>query len=234
MPFSKQALTFFRGLARHNEKSWFEAHREEYESEVRAPMRELIEDLDTRFAQFAPEIGGDPKRSMFRINRDIRFSKDKSPYKTHAACWFHHLNAAHAVGAEADAGSAGYYFHLQPGGKSGLGAGIWRPPRPQLNKLRAAIADDPKGFDPIARSIPPRFDGLDDEAVLKRMPRGYDEDHPAAKWLRYQSFTSGRSMTDAEVTSDSLANLLATEYKALLPLVRWLNGALGFKPASRR
>ena len=234
MPFSKRALGFFRQLARNNEKAWFEAHREEYESEVRAPMRELIEDLDTRFAQFAPEIGGDPKRSMFRINRDIRFSKDKSPYKTHAACWFHHLNAAHAVGAEADAGSAGYYFHLQPGGKSGLGAGIWRPPRPQLNKLRAAIADDPATFDKIARSIPPRFDGLDDEAVLKRMPRGYDEDHPAAKWLRYQSFTSGRSMTDAEVTSDSLANLLAAEYKALLPLVRWLNGALGFKSASRR
>jgi uncharacterized protein (TIGR02453 family) len=233
MPFSKRALGFFRQLARNNEKAWFEAHREEYENEVRAPMRELIEDLDTRFAQFAPEIGGDPKRSMFRINRDIRFSKDKSPYKTHAACWFHHLNAAHAVGAEADAGSAGYYFHLQPG-KSGLGAGIWRPPRPQLNKLRAAIADDPKGFDAITRSIPRRFDGLDDEAVLKRMPRGYAEGHPAAKWLRYQSFTSGRSMTDAEVTSDSLANLLATEYKALLPLVRWLNGALGFKPAARR
>ena len=80
MPFSKRALTFFRGLARRNEKPWFEAHREEYESEVRQPMRELIEDLDTRFAEFAPEIGGNPKKSMFRINRDIRFSKDKSPY----------------------------------------------------------------------------------------------------------------------------------------------------------
>jgi uncharacterized protein (TIGR02453 family) len=103
MPFSKRALGFFRGLARHNEKAWFEAHRDEYEAEVRQPMRDLIEDLDTRFAQFAPEIGGDPKRSMFRINRDIRFSKDKSPYRTSAACWFHHLNAARTVGAEADA-----------------------------------------------------------------------------------------------------------------------------------
>ena len=234
MPFTKRALTFFRGLARHNEKPWFEAHRDEYESEVRQPMRELIEDLDARFAEFAPEIGGDPKRSMFRIYRDIRFSKDKSPYKTHAACWFHHLNAARTVGAEADAGSAGYYFHLEPGGRSMIGAGIWMPPRPQLNKLREAIAKDPKGFDKMARSIPSRFGGLDDEGALKRMPRGYAEDHPAAKWLRFQSFTSGRTLPDAQVTSPKLASFLAREYGALLPLVRWMNGALGFRPASRR
>jgi len=234
MPFTKRALTFFRGLARHNEKPWFEAHRDEYEAEVRQPMRELIEDLDARFAEFAPEIGGDPKRSMFRIYRDIRFSKDKSPYKTHAACWFHHLNAARTVGAEADAGSAGYYFHLEPVGRSMIGAGIWMPPRPQLNKLREAIAKDPKGFDKMTRSIPSRFGGLDDEGALKRMPRGYAEDHPAAKWLRFQSFTSGRTLTDAQVTSPALASSLAREYEALLPLVRWMNGALGFKPASRR
>jgi len=95
MPFTQRALRFFRELARHNEKPWFEAHRDEYETEVRRPMRELIEDLDARFAEFAPEIGGDPKRSMFRIYRDIRFSKDKSPYKTHAACWFHQQHRRH-------------------------------------------------------------------------------------------------------------------------------------------
>ncbi len=233
MPFTPRAVRFFRQLARHNEKAWFEAHRDEYETEVREPMRQLIEDLDIRFAQFAPEIGGDPKRSMFRINRDIRFSKDKSPYKTHAACWFHHRNAARSVGSEADAGSAGFYFHFQPG-KSMIGAGLWMPPRQQLNKLRHAIADDPPAFDRMAGSIPSRFGGLDDEAMLKRMPRGYAEDHPAAKWLRHQSFTSGRMLTDAQVTSASLAQLLASEFKALLPLVRWLNGALGFQPASRR
>ena len=234
MAFTQRALRFFRELARHNEKAWFEAHREEYESEVRQPMRKLIEDLDTRFAEFAPEIGGDSKRSMFRINRDIRFSKDKSPYKTHAACWFHHRNAARSVGSEADAGSAGFYFHLEPGGRSMIGAGLWMPPRPQLNKLRDAIAKDAKGFDRLARSIPRRFGGLDDEGSLKRMPRGYPEDHPAAKWLRFQSFTSGRTLTDAQVTNASLASLLAREYAALLPLVRWLNGALSFGPAARR
>ena len=86
----------------------------------------------------------------------------------------------------------------------------------------------------MARSIQPRFGGLDDESMLKRMPRGYAEDHPAAKWLRYQSFTTGRSLTDDQVTSPSLASFLAREYEALLPLVRWLNNALGFKQASSR
>src|SRR6478672_1527181 len=168
MAFNKRTLSFFRQLARHNEKSWFEAHRDIYENDVRAPMRELIEDLDIRFAEFAPEIGGDPKRSMFRINRDIRFSKDKSPYKTHAACWFNHRNASTRVGSEADTGSAGFYFHLQPG-KSFIGGGLWMPPRPSLNKLRDAIADDPAGFDRIARGLTKRYGGLDDEAVLKKM-----------------------------------------------------------------
>src|SRR5256714_14902924 len=144
MVFTAASLRFLRGLARNNKKPWFEAHRDDYETQIRVPMRALIEEMDVRFARFAPELTGDPKRSMFRINRDIRFSKDKSPYKTHAACWFHHRNAARSVGAEADAGSAGYYFHLEPGGRSMLGAGLWMPPRPQLNKLRDAIAKDAK------------------------------------------------------------------------------------------
>ena len=86
----------------------------------------------------------------------------------------------------------------------------------------------------MARSIPRRFGGLDDEGKLKRMPRGYAQDHRAAKWLRFQSFTSGRALIDAQVTSASLVGLLAREYEALPPLARWLNGALGLKPASRR
>src|SRR6266699_4282646 len=173
MPFTKRALGFFRGLARHNDKPWFEAHRDEYEAEVRQPMRELIEDLDTRFAEFAPEIGGDAKRSMFRIYRDIRFSKDKSPYKTHAACWFHHRDADARVGGDAEGGGAGFYVHIAPG-SSFVGAGIWMPSRPILNRLRDAIAENGTGFERVVRApgFVRRFDGLDDEAVLKRMPRG--------------------------------------------------------------
>jgi uncharacterized protein (TIGR02453 family) len=228
MSFSPEALRFFRQLAAHNEKPWFEAHRSEYETEVRQPMSELIEELNARFARFAPEMGGDPKRSMFRIYRDTRFSKDKTPYKTHAACWFKHRKASSRVGSEANEGSAGFYFHLQPGNKSMVGAGVWMPPRPLLTKVRDAIAEKPKTFDRVVTGLPQRFGGLDDSAVLKRMPRGYPEDHPGATWLRYQSFVTGRSLTDAQVTSSRLPKLIAEDFEAMLPLVRWLNGALGY------
>jgi uncharacterized protein (TIGR02453 family) len=233
MPFKPAALRYLRQLAAHNEKPWFEAHRTEYEQEVREPMRMLIEEMLMRFRAFAPEIGGDPKRSMFRINRDVRFSKDKSPYKTHAACWFHYRGASRKVGSEATEGSAGFYFHLEPGGKSMLGAGVWMPPRPQLNRLRDAIAEKPAVFERMVRGLPKRFGGLHDYSTLKRMPRGYPDDHLAARWLKYQSFTSGRSLTDAEATSARLEALLAREFEALLPLVRWVNGALGLVVESR-
>jgi uncharacterized protein (TIGR02453 family) len=170
---------------------------------------------------------------MFRINRDVRFSKDKSPYKTHAACWFHYRGASRKVGSEANEGSAGFYFHLEPGGKSMLGAGVWMPPRPQLNRLRDAIAEKPAVFERMVRGLPKRFGGLHDYSTLKRMPRGYPDDHLAARWLKYQSFTSGRSLTDAEATSARLEALLAREFEALLPLVRWVNGALGLVVESR-
>lgn len=227
MAFSKRALQFLRGLKKNNAKPWFEAHRDEYESDVREPMRELIEDLDRRLRRFAPEIGGDPKRSMFRIHRDVRFSKDKSPYKTHAACWFHHRSATGRVGGEAQEGSAGFYFHLEPG-RSMVGGGLWMPPRPQLNKLRDAIVENPARFDQVARGLTRRFGGLDDEHLLKRMPRGYADDQPGAQWLRYKSFTAGRRLTDAQATAAALPSLLEKEFTAMLPLVRWVNGALGF------
>jgi uncharacterized protein (TIGR02453 family) len=224
--FSDASFRFLRGLTKNNNKTWFEAHRAEYETAVRDPMRELVETIDARFKRYAPEMAGDPKRSVFRIYRDIRFSNDKSPYKTHAACWFYHRGAGSKVGSEAEGGSAGFYFHLEPGA-SMVGAGIWRPPRPLLNKLRDAIAEDPNGFARVVRGLEARYNGLDDEAVLKRMPRGFSEDHKAAKWLRYQSFTAGRVIPDAKTRGAAFPSFLEKEFVALLPLVRWLNGALG-------
>lgn len=235
MAFTSATLSFLRGLARNNAKPWFEAHRAEYEDHVRGPMRELIEEMDARLARLAPEMVGDPKRSMFRIYRDIRFSRDKSPYKTHAACWFYHRDASSGVGGEAEGGGAGFYAHIEPG-RSMVGAGIWMPPRPLLRRLREAIAERATGFERIVRdrAFVRRYGGLDDELILKRMPRGFAETHPAARWLRYQSFTAGRMLRDAEATSPRLPVLLETDFAGLLPLVRWLNGALGLKTAKRR
>ena len=233
--FGSDALTFFRGLKKHNAKPWFEAHRDDYEGHVRAPLIALVREMDTRFSEFAPEFVGDPKRSIFRLNRDIRFSADKSPYKTHAACWFFHMGGSSKVGREAHGGGAGFYFHLEPGA-SMLGGGCWMPPRPALNKFRVAIARDTKAFEKIVLGpgLKRRLGGLSEESMLKRAPRGYAEDHPAAHWLKFQSFTVGRRLSDAEVTRPRLTALLQSHYEAMLPLVRWLNTTLGLSSAKTR
>ena len=235
MGFSKGTLSFLRGLARNNRRPWFEAHRDEYEALVKAPMLALIEEMDVRLARFAPEIVGDPKRSMFRIYRDIRFSKDKSPYKTNAACWFYHRDGSRGVGREASGGGAGFYFQVAPG-ECFLGGGMWMPPREALNKLRDAIAEDPKPFVRLAtdRRAVRRFGGISDEAVLTRVPRGYAPDHPAAKWLKLQSFIFGREITESQAVSGRLPALLEADFRLMTPLVRWINGVLGLKPAERR
>lgn len=230
--FSPAALTFFRGLSKNNRKEWFEEHRDQYETYVKNPMKALIEEVDVRLASFAPEILGSPRKSMFRIHRDVRFSKDKSPYKTHAACWFYHRDAGHGVG-EAAHGGAGYYFHFSAR-DSFCGGGIWMPPRPALARIREALADNHESFEAIvlSRGFKRRFGEMDTEAMLTRTPRGFASDHPAAKWLRYQSFTAGRELSREELLSPKLPDILAKDYAAMLPLVRWLNGALGLPAAT--
>ena len=232
--FSDRSLGFLRNLARHNNRSWFLAHREEFVEHVQQPMAGLVGEMDLRMKVFAPEMMGDPKRSIFRLYRDVRFSKDKSPYKTHVACWFFHSEGTSKVGREAHGGGAGFYFHLQPGA-SLVGGGCWMPPRPALQKFRASIAADPRGFEhaALAPRLRRRFGRLSEESMLKRVPRGFDADHPAATWLRHQSFTVGRELTDAEAKSPRLTTTLATDFQAMLPLVRWLNTTLGLKPAAR-
>jgi len=233
--FRPAALTFLRGLKRNNRKEWFEEHRADYERELKLPMLALIEDLDVRLAAFAPEIVGSPRRSMFRIYRDVRFSKDKSPYKTHAACWFYHRDAGSGVGSEAAHGGAGFYLHIAPEG-SFCGGGIWMPPRPALQRIRQSIADDHAGFEDIvlAPAFDRRFGELDTEHILTRPPRGFLPNHPAGAWLRYQSFTAGRPMSSEEILSPKLPAVLAKSFEAMTPFVRWLNSASGLKPSTMR
>ncbi len=233
--FTPASLTFLRALARHNARPWFEAHRRDYEVLIRDPMRDLVDEMDVRLARLAPEIVGEPKRSLFRIYRDVRFSEDKSPYKTQAACWFFHRDASHRVGQESHGGGAGFYFQLAPG-NCFSGGGIWMPPREALLRIRDAIAERQAAFERAVASpaVRRRFGGLDEDAVLKRVPRGFAPDHPAARWLRYRSFTLGRAFTDAQAAGLRLPALLESDFALMVPLVRFLNLALGLRPAERR
>ena len=233
--FKPAAFTFLRSLKKHNDREWFERNRPTYESEVRAPLGALAEEVDVRLATLAPEIVGDPKRSLFRIHRDVRFSSDKSPYKTHVACWFHHVDAGRGVGTQAAHGGAGFYFHMEPD-RASIGGGIWMPPRPALQKLREAIDEDPGPLQKILStpSIKRQFGGLDEENKLSRMPRGYPMTHPAIDLLRHQSFTLGRELAHKDLLDSRLPDVLAREYAKLLPLVRWINAALGLRVLARR
>jgi uncharacterized protein (TIGR02453 family) len=233
--FRPGAIAFLRALKRNNTREWFQAHRADYEREVREPLAALAEEMDVRFATIAPEIVGDPKRSLFRIHRDVRFSNDKSPYKTNAACWFYHADGGRGVGSSAPHGGAGFYFHFEPGGAM-IGGGIWMPPRPTLARIREAIDENHRALARVLQdtAVRKRFGGLDESAMLTRMPRGYAESQPAAALLRHQSFTIGRDLPERELLSPRLPDLLARDYAALVPVVRWFNAALGLRALARR
>lgn len=233
--FEPEAFAFLRGLKRHNAKPWFEERRPVYERALLGKLRLLAEELDVRFAKLAPEFVAPARHALFRIHRDVRFSNDKSPYKTHGALWVFHRDAGRGVGRDAH-GGAGFYFHIEPGA-SMVAGGFWMPPRPLLNTIRERIVEDQRAFERIVKSATfrRRFGGLTEDdpgAMLKRMPRGFAEDHPAARWLRYNTFTASRMLTDKEVLSPRLAENIMKDYAALLPLVRWLNASLGH-PAAR-
>jgi len=233
--FRPQALGFLRRLKRNNRREWFERNRAVYEIELRDPMRALVEEMDVRLARLAPELTGDPRHSVFRIHRDVRFSADKSPYKTNAACQFYHQDAGRGAGQDAKGAGAGLYFQLAEG-ECFVAGGMWMPARPALDRIREAIAESPETLERVLRApaFRRRLGRLDAEAVLKRMPRGYAEDHPAAEWLRYRSFTATRMMPERESLSPRLPGILARDFAALVPLVRWINGAIGYKPWTRR
>jgi uncharacterized protein (TIGR02453 family) len=233
--FRPAAFDFLKNLARNNRKVWFEANRDVYEREVRDPMRGLVEALDARLASIAPEIVGDPRRSMFRIHRDVRFSADKSPYKTNAGAWLYHRDAGRKVGTVGEGGGAGFYFHLDTAACF-MAGGIWMPARPALVRIREAIAGQPMALTRLTKApgFRRRFDGLSTEAKLQRVPRGFAPDHPAAEWLKLQSFTASVAIERGVVTSPRLVDRLCRDFELLAPLVRWLNRALGYQSATTR
>jgi len=232
--FRPAAFTFLRDLSRNNDKLWFEEHREVYEREVREPMRRLVAALDARLATIAPEIVGDPKRSMFRIYRDVRFSKNKAPFKTNAGAWLYHRDAGRKVGTMGEGGGAGFYFHIDPT-TCFVAGGMWMPARPALNRIREVIAGQPKALARLtsAPAFRKRFGELSQEMKLRRVPQGFPADHPAAEWLKLQSFTVRALIERSVVTSPRLVDRLCRDFALLVPLVRWLNRALGYPPGKR-
>lgn len=230
--FRPRAFRFLRDLARNNRREWFEAHRDVFEAELQQPLLALLDEVDVELASLAPELEASRKRSVFRIHRDIRFSKDKSPYKTHVAFWVGH-RALGTGGGVAVHGGAGVYFHLEPRA-SIIAGGMWMPPAPALARIRTALVTDLAGFEQALRRLRPAFRGLTEEHLLQRPPRGYDSDHPAARWLRYRSFTASRPLSMVDLQRADLPKRLARGYAPLVPLVRWLNSALGLPAQTRR
>jgi uncharacterized protein (TIGR02453 family) len=233
--FSPAAFTFLKQLKKNNNREWFLPRKSTYEAELLAPMRQLVEEMDVRLARIAPEIGGSPKRSIFRIYRDVRFSKDKSPYKTNIGAWFTHVRAGHGVGSETHGAGAGFYVHVEPGA-SFVAGGIWMPPRPSLNRIRESLAAAPKELSTLlgSRALTKRFRGLDTEKKLTRVPKPWSADHPAAELLRYSSFTISAPLTDAQVLAKQLPRQLEKDFSLMVPFVRWLNKALGHAAMAHR
>jgi uncharacterized protein (TIGR02453 family) len=219
--FSTATFDFLQDLELFNERAWFEANRERYERDVREPMLELIEDIRAPLhARVSPHLVCDPRKvggSMFRIHRDVRFAKDKSPYKTQAGAFFRH-----DVGRETPA--PGVYLHLEPG-NCFVGAGVYRPPTDTLRTLRQAMADDPTGWDAARAMVRPRgWQFL--EGALVRMPRGFPPDHPLADDLRRTSIAISRPLTEHQVTGPAALTAIVDRAAQARPLLAWLSHAL--------
>jgi uncharacterized protein (TIGR02453 family) len=211
--FRPEAIQFLADLADNNERSWFQPRKGEYERLLKIPLEELCVALDQRFRERGLPLSADPARSPFRIYRDVRFSKDKSPYKTHVSASFPSLDG-HA--------EAGAYFHMSPG-EIYAGGGMWHPDRERLAAWRALVdrgvgleaLDDP-GFVATFGSV--RGD------ALSRVPPGFAKDHPRAGLLKLKDITFGRHLSDDEATSAGLPDILADTYASAIPVFRLLGG----------
>ncbi|MGE5316261.1 MAG: DUF2461 domain-containing protein [Acidobacteriota bacterium] len=218
--FPETMIPFFKKLKKNNNREWFQKHKQEYEETVKFPMQCFIASLRPLFAEFAPEFELDPKRSIFRVYRDTRFSKDKTPYKTHVA--------AHFVlkGMPKGFVGSGYYFHIEPG-EVFLGGGIYIPDGTQIKKIRAAI--DAKGPELLSilngKTFKKRFGTLNGEK-LTRVPTGFAVDHPMAEYLKLKQFFIGATLDDSVITRGKFLHEAAKIYEEATPFVRFMNEAV--------
>jgi uncharacterized protein (TIGR02453 family) len=219
--FSGEALQFLADLAEHNERTWFQPRKADYERLLKEPMEGLVAALGDRFASRGIPIEADPRHAIFRIYRDVRFSKDKSPYKTHVSASLPWVEPAD--GADAATQGNGAYIHIQPG-HSYVGGGMWHPEKARLDAFRRAVVDDPDRVRAVLDDpeFMRRLGPLESHETLKRVPPGFPADHPMAAELRFKDLTFGRGLSDEEVVSPSLPDILADDLASAVPLFRFL------------
>jgi uncharacterized protein (TIGR02453 family) len=224
--FPRDCVAFFRELKRHNDRDWFERNRDRYQQSVQQPARAFVAALGLRLYEIAPDIHADSSASIFRIHRDVRFSKDKSPFKTNLAIWLWE-------GSRPRLECSGFYFELEPPNLL-LAAGIYQFPRPMLAEFRTSVVHALRGPELIRVVAKVRsrrryqFGGQ----KFKQTPRGYAAEHPNAKWLLHDGlYASHQAEVPAELYQPALVDYCFARYRDMLPLHTWLRGVVERCPA---
>jgi uncharacterized protein (TIGR02453 family) len=212
--FRPAAFAFFAELQDNNDPAWFKPRKALYEAEVLAPFRELIAAVSETLGRAELPLVGDPRRGIFRIYRDVRFSPDKRLYKTHAGA------VLTRSGGRRDPGVL--YIHVAPG-ESMVAAGFWHPDPALLARLRRAVLTDPDGFLAIVERLAEAGCSVSSDYKLSRPPRGFE----AAKgtviegYVGWKSFTAHRMVSDADMQSPALVDWIADFARTVLPLLEW-------------
>lgn len=214
-------IAFLKDLKKNNNKPWFDQNRQRYE-EAKSDFEQFISTVLQKFSGKDEDLRSlKTKDCLFRINRDVRFAKDKSPYKTN-------MGASLSRGGKKSA-FAGYYFHCEPG-SSFAGGGIWMPMPDEVKKIRQEIDycfDEFKKITGSKRFVAVYGDlSKDKEFVLVNLPKGYEKGNPAADYLKMKSWIATRTLTDGELSSPSLSNEVIKTFEALMPLVKFINRSL--------
>ena len=217
--FSPDARRFLRELAANNNREWFAQNKARYEKSIREPLIELAHELGSALERYSPGYVTDPRKAVYRIYRDVRFARDKSPYKTHAAAVFAFR------GVEKHAG-AGYYFHFSAD-ELLVGGGVYAPGSAELLKIRRRIAADPEALRAIVAgpAFSKCFAGIEGEK-LKRIPKGFPRDHPAADLLVYKQFLAGAVLPASTIESPGVCAAISEHFKAIAPFIQYLNQAV--------
>lgn len=219
---SASTIKFLKELKKNNNKPWFEKNRKRYE-EARADFAGFIQKVIDQHGKKDPSIKNlVAKDCMFRINRDVRFSKDKSPYKSN-------FGASINKGGKKGENTAGYYFQVQPG-RNFAGGGIWMPEPDELKKVRQEIDYNFTDFKKImgAKKFKSVYGDLDrsPEFLLVRIPKGYEPDNPAADYLKLKSFVAISFFSDADLASKDLVKKTVAAFEALQPLIEFINKSM--------